>query len=288
MAAPPAASPHAGHAPLEIDIANFAFAPKDVQIYQSDSVVFTWKGPDTNHSATGEDFDTDAGKAPAGVVHPVGDTYAVTFSKIGTFTYRCKVHPSMTGSVTVQPIPGAPTPVAPKLTSMSVKPRTFSRRTAVRFTLDSPASVRAQLRRGSKTLKEVDFLGHPGVNKRRLDFGRRLRAGKAVVRLVAVDQSSGLQSKAASVRVRIGAAAKSSSVLAPPITCGRISAGGKRYIVKAHGPSCTTAIRGVKGYIAHRTSPRYYKCRSYGGDIPAYCIGAVAKYKNRYFFASKG
>jgi hypothetical protein len=74
----------------------------------------------------------------------------------------------------------------------------------------------------------------------------------------------------------------------PPITCGRITYKSTRYVVKAHGPSCTTAIRGVKGFLGHHASPRFYRCRSYGGDIPAYCIGAVAKYKNRYFFASKG
>ncbi len=73
----------------------------------------------------------------------------------------------------------------------------------------------------------------------------------------------------------------------PPITCGRITVGGKRLVVKTHGPSCTTAIKGVKGFMAHRTSPRFFKCKSYGGDIPAYCIGSIPKYKRRYFFASK-
>ena len=73
----------------------------------------------------------------------------------------------------------------------------------------------------------------------------------------------------------------------PPITCGRITWGGKRYVVKTHGPSCTTAIRGVKGFMAHHTSPRFYRCRSYSGDIPAYCTG-IDRYKRRYFFANKG
>jgi hypothetical protein len=74
----------------------------------------------------------------------------------------------------------------------------------------------------------------------------------------------------------------------PPITCGRVTVGGHRYVVKTHGPSCTTAIRGVKGFIVHHASPRFYRCKSYGGDIPAYCIGAIEKYRKRYFFASKG
>jgi hypothetical protein len=74
----------------------------------------------------------------------------------------------------------------------------------------------------------------------------------------------------------------------PPITCGRVTVNSHRYVVKTHGPSCTTAIRGVKGYMLHHTSPRFYKCKSYGGDIPAYCVGAIEKYRKRYFFASKG
>jgi hypothetical protein len=72
----------------------------------------------------------------------------------------------------------------------------------------------------------------------------------------------------------------------PAITCGRISYGGQAYVVKSHGPSCTFAIRGVKAYLAHRTSPRLFKCRRYGANIPAYCTG-TGKYSKRYFFASK-
>jgi hypothetical protein len=271
-----------------VDIANHAFAPRDVQIYQGDSIIFTWKGPDTNHSATGDDFDSDAGKQPAAVFHPIGDTYAVTFNKIGSFSYHCKVHPSMTGTVNVQAVPGPPTPVAPTLSRVSTSPRTFARRTTLHFTLDSPSSMRAILKRASRTLKEVDFLAHPGANTHQVNFGKRLRPGKAVLRLVAVDPTSGLSSKTASLRVRIAAAAKSSSLRYPPITCGRITVKSTRYVVKTHGPSCTTAIRGVKGFMATHTSPRFYKCRSYGGDIPAYCIGAIEKYKRRYFFANKG
>ena len=72
----------------------------------------------------------------------------------------------------------------------------------------------------------------------------------------------------------------------PPITCGRISVGGQRYIVKSHGPSCPVAIAGVKAFMARKTSPRLYKCRRYGASIPAYCIG-TGKYSKRYFFATK-
>jgi hypothetical protein len=73
----------------------------------------------------------------------------------------------------------------------------------VRLTLDSPASVRAILRRGTKTLKEVDFLAHPGQNAHRVNFGGKLTPGKAVLRVVAVDQTSGLSSRTASIRVAV-------------------------------------------------------------------------------------
>jgi hypothetical protein len=72
----------------------------------------------------------------------------------------------------------------------------------------------------------------------------------------------------------------------PAITCGRMSYGGQHYIIKSHGPSCPFAIRNLKAYMAHRTSPRLFKCRRYGANIPAYCVG-TGKYSKRYFFASE-
>jgi hypothetical protein len=77
-----------------------------------------------------------------------------------------------------------------------------------------------------------------------------------------------------------------SATAVPPITCGPVKLNGKRYVVKSHISSCTFAIRGVKAFVAHRTSPALFKCKRYGADIPAYCIG-TGKYKKRYFFAGK-
>ena len=82
------------------------------------------------------------------------------------------------------------------------------------------------------------------------------------------------------------AAVTTTAVAAPPITCGRITMKGKRYVVKSHKASCTTAINGVKRWVYRHSSPRFYACKTIGGDIPAYCKG-TGKYKRRYFFASK-
>lgn len=201
LAAAPAASPHAGHGPLEIDIAEFSYTPQDSLIYAGDSVVFTWKGPDTNHSATGDGFDTDAGRDPA---HAVGDTYAVSFPKPGTFNYHCKVHSFMTGTITVRSIDGQPAVIVPPaLTKVSVKPKTFARKTRLSYSVDGPVSMRATLKRGAKVVKELDFNSAPGAHRHGLDFGRKIKVGKYVLKVVAVDPSSGKQSKAAALKVEV-------------------------------------------------------------------------------------
>jgi hypothetical protein len=95
----------------------------------------------------------------------------------------------------------------------------------------------------------------------------------------------GLGAAIAAVAVAAAVAAPTVSAY-PAITCGRISVGGQTYIVKSHGPSCSFAIHGLREYMAHKTSPRLYKCRRYGANIPAYCLG-TGKYSKRYFFLTK-
>lgn len=196
VAIAPPASPHGGHGPVVVDIANFSFRPADVTLVQGDSVLWNWRGPDTNHSVTSDGgqsmtFDSDAGRTPA---HPPGDGYGVTFNEPGTFTYHCKVHASMTGKVTVQPAPAPVTAAPPKLTGVTVAPKRFRTKTTVRFTVDGPVTMRALLRRGRRLVKEIDFNSAPGRHSRVLRF-RKVRAGKYVVKLVAVDTSSGKSSK---------------------------------------------------------------------------------------------
>jgi plastocyanin len=200
MAAP--ASPHGGHGPVPVDIANFKFTPSAVTLVQGDSIIWTWRGPDTNHSVTADSgqsmtFDSDPGRTPA---HPPGDGYAVTFNDVGTFTYHCKVHASMTGTVTVQAPPAPVTAAPPQLTKVSVAPRHFHRSTTVRYTVDGPVTLRALLRKGRKLVKEIDFNAPPGPGKHKLTF-RKIKPGKYVLRLVAVDTSSGKSSKPVSIGV---------------------------------------------------------------------------------------
>jgi hypothetical protein len=107
----------------------------------------------------------------------------------------------MTGRVTVQPAPPPPPAIAPKLTKVSVKPKTFNGRTTVRYSVDGPVTIRAMLRRRKTLVKEIDFDSPPGDNSRKLNFGRKIRAGKYVLRVMAVDTSSGKSSKPVSIGV---------------------------------------------------------------------------------------
>ncbi|AGI68419.1 putative blue copper protein [Octadecabacter antarcticus 307] len=78
-----------------VTIKNFAFSPADLTIAAGDTV--TWVNDDsTSHSAwedSGNTFDT-------GLIRPAGSA-SQTFSGTGSFSYRCRPHGNMRGSITV-------------------------------------------------------------------------------------------------------------------------------------------------------------------------------------------
>jgi hypothetical protein len=168
----------------------------------NDIVLFVWPGPDTNHSATADDgsFDTDSGKAPGLVLHKINDSYGVSFPKEGVYSYHCKVHPDMTGTITVQSV-ATQTTGPPAVVKLSASPRRLCDRrsrhcthpgTALSFSLSGPGDVRALItRRGhSKVVREVDFSAPPGPGRHRISFGA-LAPGRYRVTVVAVDAATG-------------------------------------------------------------------------------------------------
>jgi LPXTG-motif cell wall-anchored protein len=78
-----------------VTIADFNFAPATITINEGDTVTWNNNGP-TPHSATASDgsFDTGILKKGASSSH--------TFSQAGSFSYFCKPHPFMKGTVVVQ------------------------------------------------------------------------------------------------------------------------------------------------------------------------------------------
>jgi plastocyanin len=78
-----------------VEIVDFAFSPATLTVPVGTSV--TWENGDTvGHTATSDDevWDSDT-------VAP-GDEFSFTLDEAGTFSYFCKIHPSMTGSIVVE------------------------------------------------------------------------------------------------------------------------------------------------------------------------------------------
>jgi LPXTG-motif cell wall-anchored protein len=78
-----------------VTIADFSFSPGSITINQGDAVTWTNNGP-TPHSATanGGEFDTGILKA--------GQSGSHTFGQAGTYSYYCRPHPFMKGTIVVQ------------------------------------------------------------------------------------------------------------------------------------------------------------------------------------------
>ena len=84
-----------GGAAGAVQIKNFAFAPATITAAVGSSV--TWTNGDTiDHTVTFDDTTVKSSDHISG-----GSTYQVTFTKAGTFTYHCSIHPTMLGTVTV-------------------------------------------------------------------------------------------------------------------------------------------------------------------------------------------
>jgi plastocyanin len=62
-----------------------------------DTVEWDWVDPEQPHTVTADDGTFDSG-AP----QSKGSVFKFTFTRAGTYPYKCQIHPSMTGKITVQ------------------------------------------------------------------------------------------------------------------------------------------------------------------------------------------
>jgi len=86
----PSATPSSAGATVVIK--DFAFAPATVTIKAGDTV--TWRNEDgVPHDATGDGWTSGSISS--------GESYTMTFDKPGTYTYACKVHPSMKAATVI-------------------------------------------------------------------------------------------------------------------------------------------------------------------------------------------
>jgi len=96
---PAASQASASQAPAgtsAVTIESFAFSPQTITVPVGTAV--TWTNKDSApHTATFSDGGASSGRLAQ------GDTFTRTFDKPGTFTYACSIHPSMTGTVVLEP-----------------------------------------------------------------------------------------------------------------------------------------------------------------------------------------
>ncbi|MEX2194658.1 MAG: plastocyanin/azurin family copper-binding protein [Thermoleophilaceae bacterium] len=211
--APAGAPAHPGHGPTQVTIGSHAFQPQRVEVVTGDTVLWFWDGPDTNHSVTAapgqaESFDSDPGRTPS---HPVNDGFAHRFTEPGTFSYVCKVHSFMRGTVVATGEPVSDDVEAPVISSLRARPSRVCRRrsrrcratsTRISFRLSEAASVRGRVvGRGARTVRRLRVEGRSGSNSVRIR-GRGLRRGLYTVVLVASDEAGNASSEAR-VRLRV-------------------------------------------------------------------------------------
>ena len=77
-----------------VTVENSAFSPRSLSAKVGDSVTWTFKDS-FDHTVTADDESFDSGGKKS------GDTFQHTFASAGTFTYKCTIHTTMTGTVTV-------------------------------------------------------------------------------------------------------------------------------------------------------------------------------------------
>ena len=89
-----AVAPAGSTATVNVSIKDFKFNPQPIQAKVGD--VVAWKNGDSApHSATLDDGSCDTDQIASGA------TAMLTFTKAGTYTYHCKVHPAQMKDYTV-------------------------------------------------------------------------------------------------------------------------------------------------------------------------------------------
>ena len=89
-----AAAPPRAHAAstTTVTLKDISFKRSTVRIARGASVKWLWKDGDTPHNVT---FKTKHSKTQK------KGSYSLRFSRVGTFTYQCTIHPGMNGKVVV-------------------------------------------------------------------------------------------------------------------------------------------------------------------------------------------
>jgi plastocyanin len=185
-------------------VAQYRFTPASLTVEQGDSVTWQWTGDDKDHSVSAKPgqadaFDSHAGLKTAQIKDaPPGGRFVHVFSTLGAFTYVCRLHPDMVGTVTVvQRSSAAP------LRLRGARARVRGTRISLRLRLAEPARVRAQLRGGTKLLRSYRFSARRGTSVRSLALPRATRRGGTFRLVLQATRASGDRAAPVAVAVRV-------------------------------------------------------------------------------------
>jgi plastocyanin len=209
-----------------IAISNYQWSDPDIHINLGEHVTWYWTGPDVVHSVTGDSandagIDSDPGNPLP--QHMIGDNFQVSFDKPGIYQFRCKLHSTVRGTITVSDTQGDPStepdPVprshldlkAPKIRHPRLEQKQFSGRgTKLHFSMGEKAKMDADYYRlGHRGMRIYagfgKWHGYLGLNSFR--FGNRSKhfaaePGRYVAELRATDHASNV-SKPREIRFQI-------------------------------------------------------------------------------------
>lgn len=169
-----------------VAIGDYQWSLSEIHLDLGEHVTWYWVGPDTMHSVTGTSpnaagLDSDPNEFTPS--HSLGDSFQLSFDRPGSYTFQCRLHSSVRGTVFVSPDPGDPVtevdPIPrpnfdlrpPHMNDVRLAGRTFGRRgTTLRLGIDERSKIDAdyyRLRHG----RRGDFAGwrtwraHVGYNE---------------------------------------------------------------------------------------------------------------------------
>ena len=93
---PPVTSPSTAVVYIAETPVSWQYSPQNIRVVLGLNNTVTW----VSHSVSYDTVTSDTGVFQSGTIPP-GGSFSFTFTKAGTYGYRCIFHPWMTGNVTV-------------------------------------------------------------------------------------------------------------------------------------------------------------------------------------------
>jgi plastocyanin len=152
-----------------VAIGDYRWSLPQIHLDRGEHVTWYWVGPDTMHSVTGTSPDAaglDSDPNESTPSHSLGDSFQLGFDRPGTYTFQCRLHSSVRGTVLVSSQPDDPNtevdPVPrpnfdlrpPHMNEVRLQDRAFGRRgTTLRLGIDERSKIDAdyyRLRHGRR------------------------------------------------------------------------------------------------------------------------------------------